>query len=93
MIMTEREIALMPEYISSIDFREVQAVQIRRVILEPKSGKLTLSFYDKYIPTMIGPNAKTHGMIGSGWWLVKTKNNQIEFKSDLEFRSEFRPIY
>lgn len=86
-----KQIAMMPEYLSGVDFSEVQALRIKRISLEPMSGKMTLYFYETGFPPMISC-AKTFGVPAPGSWLVKAENNAIEFKSDLEFRSEYRLI-
>lgn len=86
-----KQIAMIPEYISGIDLSEVQALRIRMIELEPRSGRMIIKFEDKRFPPMI-TCAKTFGVPAPGSWLVKTENNAIEFKSDLEFRSEYRLI-
>ena len=86
-----KHIAMIPEYMSRIDFTEAQALRIFRIVLEPSTGRMTLHFYEKGFPPMI-TCAKTFGVPAPGSWLVKKENNAIEFKSDLEFRAEYRLI-
>lgn len=86
-----KEIVMLPEYISGIDQKEVQALRIRMIDLDPMSGRMVLKFFDKRFPPMIS-NAKIVGLPAPGDWIVKHENNTIEFKNDLEFRSEYRII-
>lgn len=86
-----KDMAVIPEYLSRIDFKEVQALRIRMIRLDPQSGQTVLRFCDERYPPMI-ICAKDHGVPAPGSWFVKTEDNRIEFKSDLEFRAEFRLI-
>lgn len=86
-----RSISVVPEYVSRIDRSVVQALKIRAIELDPRSGRMILRFYDRRFPEMI-TCAKACGMPAPNTWLVKDDQQGIRFISDLEFGTEFRPL-
>jgi len=84
-----KDLVLVTEYISRIDGKIVQAAQIRIIQVYLQTKKMRLIFKDERFPETI-TCAEKFRVPAPGDWMVKTEENEIEFKSDLEFSSEFK---
>ena len=81
----------LPEYVSGVDFKRVNAAKIRMIELEPRSGKMVLKFTENRFPPLI-LNANKVPVPSPGSWVLIDESCNIEFKSEIEFLAEFRQI-